>query len=179
MGQMREQIAHLVRAKAECEDKLEALGNPDLESCEQLLSFSTVQCKNLSFATIMNSGPFTRRYFYQFLEHLEQQDLLGFWAAIEELKVADRTLWHQLGTEIFYTYINKPGFSKVMKVERPALKRIEDHLLGDPAGPDVFYELQAQVIQDLENKYYPAFLISDTCYQMLEEAHQNNICIGL
>lgn len=179
--QMREQIAHLVRAKAECEDKLQALGMDckqaaDKQSEGELLSFSTVQCKNLSFATIMTSGPFTRRYFYQFLEHLEQQDLLGFWAAIEELKVADRTLWHQLGTEIFYTYINKP-FSKVMRVERSVLKRIEDHLLGDSAGPDVFYELQAQVIQDLENKYYPAFLISDTCYKMLEEAHENNICI--
>ena len=37
------------------------------------------------------------------------QDLLGFWAAVEELREADKTLWHQLATEIFYTYINKPS----------------------------------------------------------------------
>ena len=37
-----------------------------------------------------------------------QHDLLGFWSAVEELRRADRTLWHQLATEIFYGYVNKP-----------------------------------------------------------------------
>ena len=182
--QMRDQIAQLVRAKADCEEKLVALGksHPGEIKLDQQShdNFNTIfQCKSLSFATIMNSGPFTRRYFYQFLEQLEQQDLLGFWAAVEELKVAEKTLWHQLSTELFYTYINQP-FSKVLtrRVDRSYLKRIEDHLLGD-LGPDVFYELQEQVLQDLESKYYPAFLISDTCYKMLEEAHENNICLDI
>ena len=42
------------------------------------------------------------------LQEEGQHDLLGFWSAVEELRRADRTLWHQLATEIFYGYVNKP-----------------------------------------------------------------------
>ena len=75
------------------------------------------------------------------------QDLLGFWTAVEELKEAEKTLWHQLATEIFYTFINKPV--KVVKVEKSQLKQIEAFLLGD-SNPDIFHEIQDDVRQTLE-----------------------------
>ena len=61
----------------------------------------------ISFGAVMSSA-LTRRSFYAFLQDEGQHDLLGFWSAVEELRRADRTLWHQLATEIFYGYVNKP-----------------------------------------------------------------------
>ena len=58
----------------------------------------------------MNSA-FTRKFFYSYLEEENQQDLLGFWLGVEELRKAEKTLWHQLATELFYSYINKPNGS--------------------------------------------------------------------
>ena len=142
-------------------------------------SLMSSRSKDLTFMSIMNS-PFTRRYFYKFLEETQdgKQDLLGFWAAVEELRSADRTLWHQLATEIFYAYINKP--SPVVLVNRGSLKRIESFLVGD-TGPEIFYEIQEQVTEILETKYYPAFLISELCYKMLENmphGHDNLRLVG-
>jgi len=64
---------------------------------------------------------------------------LGFWTAVEELKESNRTQWHQLATEIFYTYINKPNGA--IRVRKNGLKKIEEFLLGE-AKPCVFYEIQ-------------------------------------
>ena len=165
-------IGQLVRAKTVCEDRLLELGfDPYKESLPDL---DQGRCKNLSFAAIMNSS-FSRRFFYHYLEQQNMQDLLGFWAAVEELKEAEKTLWHQLCTEIFYTYINNP--STVIKVSRPSLKKIEAFLIGD-SSPDIFYQIQKEVMQTLETSYYPAFLISDLCYKMLDEAHEKNFAIN-
>jgi len=60
---------------------------------------------------------------------------------VEELKESDRTQWHQLATEIFYTYINKPNGA--IRIRKTGLKRIEEFLLGD-ATPYVFYEIQVK-----------------------------------
>merc|ERR1712029_270970 len=103
------------------------------------------------------------------------QDLLGFWTAVEELKEAEKKLWHQLATEIFYTFINKPA--KVIQVEKSKLKQIEAFLLGD-SNPDIFHVIQSEVTQTLETIYYPAFIISDLCYKMLEDAYEGNITIA-
>ena len=61
---------------------------------------------------------------------------------MEELKESDRTQWHQLATEIFYTYINKPNGA--IRIRKSGLKRIEEFLLGD-ASPFVFYEIQVRI----------------------------------
>ncbi len=51
------------------------------------------------------------RYFSAYLEEERQGDLLAFWSAVQELKEADRTMWHHLATEIFYAFINKSDIS--------------------------------------------------------------------
>lgn len=106
-----------------------------------------------------------RRYLSQFLETVASQGLIGFWTAVEELKNAPRKNWHQLGAEIFYTFIRNP--TAEIRVDKNTRKRMEAFLLGDK-GPEVFYEIQQNVVQTLEDKYYQPFVISDYYKQMLE-----------
>ena len=114
-----------------------------------------------------------KRYFYAFLEsNYKREELLGFWSSVQELRDSNKTEWHQIATEIFYTYINKP--TRVIRMSKTWLKQIESFLMGD-SGPDVFYEIQADVFRTLETDFYPSFLVSDHCYSMLEDALENNI----
>ena len=208
-------IGQLVQAKTLCDNRLRYLdrsnrmaGGPSKEAGVNESQYYEAPMSNtmmgqqvisLAFDAIMNS-PFSRRYFYSYLEkhgkrgenavknNREQRpfaksltppyhDLLGFWAAVEELKNSDKKVWHQLATEIFYTYINKPQDPwKVIKITRSDLKRIESFLVGD-SGPDVFYSIQCQVLSTLEQEHYPAFLVSETCYTMLEDAQENGITL--
>lgn len=50
-----------------------------------------------------------RRQFVLFLEPLQANGLIGFYMAVEELKFAPKSSYHQLGSEIFYTYIRAPA----------------------------------------------------------------------
>lgn len=161
---MKRYINQLVHVKGVCEKRLNELGCDRLG--REVQEFR--ENESLSFDRVMNS-PLTRKYFYSYLEEEHHEELLGFWAAVEELRGADRTLWHQLGTEIFYGYINKP--SSLVSVQRPLMKRIEAFLIGDD-GPEVFFELQTSVMISLQETYFPAFLFSDQCYLMLEEIQE-------
>ena len=81
-------ISRLVRAKSICEDRLQELGDPGFKLSNDDSSSSSgggggsfKACrKTLSFGAIMNS-PFSRRYFYTFLEQQHMADLLGFWVS--------------------------------------------------------------------------------------------------
>lgn len=110
-----------------------------------------------------------RRYLSQFLEQVASQDLIGYWAAVQELRNADKSNWHQLGAEIFYTYITSP--TAEIKIDRIIRKRMESFLLGDK-GPNVFYEVQDNVVKTLEEKYYPSFVVSEQ-YKNMQEALLN------
>ncbi|KAK4887229.1 hypothetical protein RN001_003500 [Aquatica leii] len=98
-----------------------------------------------------------RKHLSLFLETVACQGLIGFWTAVEELRTAPRKNRHQLGAEIFYTFIRNP--TAEIKVDKSKRKRMEAFLLGDK-GPEVFYEVQQQVVQTLEDKYYQPFIIS-------------------
>lgn len=125
-----------------------------------------------------------RKYLSQFLQTLASQDLVRFWSAVEELRTAQRKNWHQLGAEIFYAFIRNP--TSEIKVDKTTRKRMESFLLGNiirllltiwllflqnfllgDKGPEVFYEVQSQVVQTIEDKYYQPFLISDYYKEML------------
>ncbi|KAI8440065.1 hypothetical protein MSG28_001489 [Choristoneura fumiferana] len=99
-----------------------------------------------------------RRYLSMFLETMCSQGLVGFWMAVEELRHSPRSSWHQLGAEIFYTYIRSP--SAEIKVDKDTRKRMESFLLGDK-GPEVFYEVQDTVVDTIQEKYYSSFLLSE------------------
>lgn len=120
---------------------------------------------NLSLSDILTnlSG---RRYFTLFLESLKASNLISFYMSVEELKSSPKSAWHQLGAEIFYTYVRAPN-SEVI-ADKNVKKRMEAFLLGD-CPVDVFYEAQKQVFMILEDKYYPHFLMSEQ-YRELKDA---------
>jgi sorting nexin-25 len=174
---MKRYLSQLAHAKGVCERRLNELGcdpNGGGGSIDSISASSSDPFdQSLTFDAVMNSA-FTRRFFYSYLQEENQQDLLGFWSAAEELRRADRTLWHQLATEIFYGFVNKPNGA--VQVQRPALKRIEAFLVGD-SGPDVFFDLQEGVSATLRETHFPAFLISSKCHRMLDEAKASGILI--
>lgn len=139
----------------------------------QQLSFAKTQCEkilgklgwegnfsndlNLSIMDIL-STVVGRRFFILFLEPLKASTLVGFNTSVEELKHSQKSSWHQLGTEIFYTYIRVP--LPEINVEKLMRKKMESFLFGD-TGPEIFYDLQKIVLKTLEEKYYPPFLLSE------------------
>lgn len=106
-----------------------------------------------------------RKHLSKFLETLASHSLVGYWTAVEELRTAHRSNWHQLGAEIFYTYIRSPIAE--IKVDKNTRKRMEAFLLGDK-GPEVFYEVQQNVIQTIEEKYYQPFILSKEYNEMID-----------
>ena len=76
---------------------------------------------------------------------------------------------------LFFLHYQDPW--KIIKITRGDLKRIENFLVGN-SGPEVFYNIQADVLLTLEQEHYPAFLVSETCYKMLEDAHENGITLS-
>lgn len=150
-------INQLSYAKSQCEKRLGALGwdgaFPHQDEINKMLPLSSILDHVLG-----------RKYLTLFLETLASPGLVGYWLAVEELRGAHRSSWHQLGAEIFYTYIRSP--SAEIKVDKNTRKRMEAFLLGDK-GPEVFYEVQKNVLQTLEEKYYQPFGLSKFYKQML------------
>ncbi|CAH2063482.1 unnamed protein product, partial [Iphiclides podalirius] len=156
---LKRYINQLTIAKIECENALKKLGwdgaFPALES----------DSKTLPLHKVMESVT-GRRYLSMFLETMCSQGLVGFWMAVEELRHSPRSSWHQLGAEIFYTYIRSP--SAEIKVDKDTRKRMEAFLLGDK-GPEVFYEVQDTVVDTIQEKYYSSFLLSDQYKALIAE----------
>ncbi|CAG9859711.1 unnamed protein product [Phyllotreta striolata] len=154
---LKKHINQLTLAKKQCEKKLVSLGWDSGYQCGDDMK------KALSIQAILECV-LGRKYLSQFLQTLASHDLVRFWSSVEELRTAQRTNWHQLGAEIFYTFIRNP--TSEIKVDKTTKKRMEAFLLGDK-GPEVFYEIQNQVVQTIEDKYYQPFLISDYYKEML------------
>ncbi|XP_026313842.1 sorting nexin-25 [Hyposmocoma kahamanoa] len=157
---LKRYINQLTIAKAECENALRKLGWDG--------AFPAVEhgnSKTLPLHTVMESVT-GRRYLSMFLEEMHSQGLVGFWMAVEELRLSPRSSWHQLGAEIFYTYIRSP--SAEIKVDKDTRKRMEAFLLGDK-GPEVFYEVQETVMDTIQEKYYHSFLMSEQYKALIAE----------
>ncbi|PSN49063.1 Sorting nexin-25 [Blattella germanica] len=166
--QVKRYINQLMYAKSQCEKRLRLLGWMGYP-VEEAVEASTMITKKMYTLQEVLESVVGRRHLTQFLEQVGSQSLMGYWGAVEELRQSNRCNWHQLGAEIFYTYINTP--SPDIKVEKPVLKRMEGFLLGDK-GPEVFYEVQDDVVKILEEKFYPSFLVSDA-YQAMQTAMED------
>ena len=64
------------------------------------------------------------------------------------------------------------------QVSRPVLKRIESFLVGDSPSPEVFFGLQESVAKTLREQHFPAFVASQKCRRMIEEAAAAGITLG-
>ncbi|KNC28406.1 hypothetical protein FF38_02115 [Lucilia cuprina] len=152
---LKRYIQQLTYAKVQCEKNLEKYGWNGNYSSDV----------DLSLIEILNTAV-GRRYLTLFLEPLKASALVGFYMAVEEMKHAPKSSAHQLGTEIFYTYIRVP--KSEIQFDKHERKLIETFLLGD-SGPEIFYDLQKQILKTLEEKYYPPFVLSEQ-YRLLKEA---------
>ncbi|KAK0159034.1 hypothetical protein PV328_009966 [Microctonus aethiopoides] len=164
---LKRYISQLTYAKTTCECHMQSLGWDGYPMHETDVSnpSSLSESRVIPLQQILDNVT-GRRYLSQFLEQVASQGLLGYWAAVQELRGAERSNWHQLGAEIFYTYIRSS--TAEIKVDKNVRKRMESFLLGDK-GPDVFYEVQEDVVKTLEEKYYPSFLVSEQ-YKKMQEA---------
>uniref|UniRef100_A0A182U7J3 Sorting nexin-25 n=1 Tax=Anopheles melas TaxID=34690 RepID=A0A182U7J3_9DIPT len=145
---LKRYIQQLSYAKSQCEQCLARLG---WEGCVS-------NDVDLSLADILSTVG-GRRALTAFLEPLNAASLVGYYTTVEELRRAARSAWHQLGAEIFYTYVRAP--SSEIPLDKATRKRMEAFLVGDVGGPDVFYEVQRECLALLEQKYYRPFLLSD------------------
>uniref|UniRef100_A0A182QU64 Sorting nexin-25 n=1 Tax=Anopheles farauti TaxID=69004 RepID=A0A182QU64_9DIPT len=145
---LKRYIQQLSFAKSQCEKGLARLGWEGSVSSDV----------DLSLADILSTVG-GRRALTAFLEPLNAASLVGYYTTVEELRRAPRSAWHQLGAEIFYTYIRAP--SSEIPLDKLTRKRLEAFLVGDVAGPEVFYEVQRECLALLEQKYYQPFLLSD------------------
>lgn len=118
---LRKYINQLTVAKKECEKRLASFG------WELGYQFNDEYKKNLPISSILEHV-LGRKYLSQFLDTLASQDLVRYWIAVEELRTAHRKNWHQLGAEIFYTFIRNP--TSEIKVDKSTRKRMEAFLLG-------------------------------------------------
>uniref|UniRef100_A0A182J9Z4 Sorting nexin-25 n=1 Tax=Anopheles atroparvus TaxID=41427 RepID=A0A182J9Z4_ANOAO len=145
---LKKYIQQLSFAKSQCEKCLTKLGWEGSVSNDVDLSILDI----LSTVT-------GRRQLTAFLEPMNAGALVGYYTTVEELKRAPRSAWHQLGAEIFYTYIRAPNSE--IPLDKATRKRMEAFLVGDAGGLDVFYEVQRDCLAMLEDKFYQPFLLSD------------------
>ncbi|KAG5319379.1 SNX25 protein, partial [Pseudoatta argentina] len=174
---LKRYISQLTYAKNTCECHMQTLGwdgYPRQDSDDIRNATEITEGRILPLQAILDNVT-GRRYLSQFLEQVASQGLIGYWAAVQELRAAERSNWHQLGAEIFYTYIRSP--TAEIKVDKNVRKRMEAFLLGD-MGPNVFYEVQDSVVKTLQEKYYPSFLVSEQ-YKNMQEALLNERAEGL
>ncbi|XP_052862732.1 sorting nexin-25-like [Anopheles cruzii] len=144
---LKKYIQQLAFAKSQCEKCLTRLGWEGSVGKDVDLSMADI------LATVAG-----RRHLATFLEPMNADSLVGYYTTVEELYRAPKAAWHQLGAEIFYTYIRAPNSE--IPLERGARKRMEAFLVGD-GTPEVFYEVQRECLLLLERKYYQPFLLSD------------------
>ncbi|XP_049529978.1 sorting nexin-25-like [Anopheles darlingi] len=144
---LKKYIQQLAYAKSQCEKCLMRLGWEGNVSNDVDLSTLDI------LSTVAG-----RRHLTAFLEPLNAGTLVGYYTTVEELRRAPKSAWHQLGAEIFYTYVRAPNSE--LPLDRGARKRMEAFLVGE-GGPDVFYEVQRDCLLLLERKYHQPFLLSE------------------
>ncbi|XP_035794611.1 sorting nexin-25-like [Anopheles albimanus] len=144
---LKKYIQQLAYAKSQCEKCLMRLGWEGNVSNDVDLSTLDI------LSTVAG-----RRHLTAFLESLNAGALVGYYTTVEELRRAPKSAWHQLGAEIFYTYVRAPNSE--LPLDRGARKRMEAFLVGE-GGPDVFYEVQRDCLLLLERKYHQPFLLSE------------------
>lgn len=134
---LKKHINQLTLAKKQCEKKLISLGwDSGYQYGDEHKKVNIIKSRTkltgifqvLALQTVLEHV-LGRKYLSQFLQTLASQDLVRFWSAVEELRTSLRKNWHQLGAEIFYTFIRNP--TSEIKVDKPTKKRMEAFLLGN------------------------------------------------
>lgn len=189
---LKRYINQLNYAKTQCEKRMRGMGCDEECVSESAVPhvFGDTALANrrvLPFGVILESE-YTRRYFRRHLTTEQQQQqhkhskdqhcrkptqLLEFWCRVNELRACGtRQAAHAMGSEIYRTFL--AGRRGVIRLDRSILKRIEGFLVGNRSA-DVFFELQMDVQQCLENSQYHKFLISPLYNRMMVDAEEAGI----
>lgn len=167
-------IKQLTYAKARCEKQLKLVGGLDCYSPSEEQE-SLPGRKVFAFSVLMES-PVCREYLARFLQGEEVgKSLLSFWQDIENMKLSSKDEWHQLGNEIYQTYIKRPRPG--IRLSKGVLKGIEAFIMANK-GPEAFLQAQKEVYQALEERYYHSFLVSDAYHSMVIETQDLHLDLG-
>nr|XP_040029969.1 sorting nexin-25 [Gasterosteus aculeatus aculeatus] len=156
---MKRYINQLTVAKKQCEKRIRLLGGPNYENSEEggaddsdephsqkILQFDDILC-----------NPCYREHFRLYMERVDKRALISFWELVETLKTANKNEVPQIVGEIYQKFFVE---SREIPVERFLLKEIQQSLVGN-RGTQVFVRLQEQVAEQMRERYYPSFLVSD------------------
>ncbi|KAL1434855.1 hypothetical protein MTO96_001740 [Rhipicephalus appendiculatus] len=167
-------IKQLTYAKARCEKQLRLVGGLDYYSPSEEQE-SLPGRKVFAFSVLMES-PVCREYLGRFLQGEEVgKSLLSFWQDIENMKLSSKDEWHQLGNEIYQTYIKRPRPG--IRLSKGVLKGIEAFIMANK-GPEAFLQAQKEVYQALEERYYHSFLVSEAYHSMVTEMQHLHLDVG-
>ncbi|XP_033631880.1 sorting nexin-25-like isoform X1 [Asterias rubens] len=154
-------------AKVQCERRLALLGGPEYQVYNRSAHSKPLDDlrpqRVLTLDEIL-SNKVARAYLTNFLKKDGKDDLLNFWVAVDRLRASKKAKdQHMYANEIYQTYI---ATTSAVKVDKGHVKGMADFLAADK-GPESFYSAQHQVYQELDETYYPSFLVSDTYTKLM------------
>lgn len=152
VNKLKQYIDQLTTAKEQCERNLERHGWSLNDVYDGELRLTLKKILNMAIG---------RQHLMLFLGPLKATTLVEFYYAVEKLRYTSKSFVYQLASDIFYSYIKVPN--PEILIEKDIHKQLESFLVGD-VGVDIFYEVQKQVYQTLEEKYYQPFLLSEQCH---------------
>ncbi|CAB3359141.1 Hypothetical predicted protein [Cloeon dipterum] len=167
-------LNQLLYTKRECEKRLRAMGWKDFADETGSEAVDEHHHQFLPLVSVIESAEgrkYLRKFLQQHSSSVQTPDnldsptaYLDYWTTAEKMRLSHRNMWHQLAQELYYTHIYPP--SSLIKVDKAIKKRMEAFLLGDQ-GPEVFYEVQDDVVGVLQEKYYPLFIASENYIKMI------------
>uniref|UniRef100_A0A8C9YYW8 Sorting nexin 25 n=1 Tax=Sander lucioperca TaxID=283035 RepID=A0A8C9YYW8_SANLU len=173
---MKRYINQLTVAKKQCEKRIRLLGGPNYESTEEGGADDSDEPQSqkiLQFDDIM-CNPGYREHFRVYMERVDKRALISFWELVETLKTANKNEVPQIVGEIYQKFFVE---SRDIPVEKFLLKEIQQSLVGN-RGTQVFVRLQEQVAEQMRERYYPSFLVSDHYDRLIrrDEQHSQSQC---
>ncbi|XP_063074669.1 sorting nexin-25-like isoform X2 [Engraulis encrasicolus] len=169
---MKRYINQLTVAKKQCEKRIWLLGGPSYEEPEDGSPDGTEGAQTpriLQFEEIM-SRPAYREYFRIYMGQMDKSAFINFWELVEILKTANKSEVPYLVGELYQIFFVE---SHEIQVEREVLREIQQALLGDK-GTEVFVRLQTEIYEDMRERYYPSFLLSDLYNRLVRWQEQRS-----
>ncbi|XP_022086183.1 sorting nexin-25-like isoform X2 [Acanthaster planci] len=154
-------------AKVQCERRLALLGGPEYQAYSHSTHSKPLHDlrpqRVLTLDEIL-SDKVARAYLTNFLKKEGKDDLLNFWLAVEQMRESKKPKdQHMYANEIYQTYL---ATASAVKVDRGHIKGMTDFLAAN-RGPESFHSAQHQIYQELDETYYPSFLVSDSYTKLM------------
>eukprot|EP00794_Sanderia_malayensis_P007412 gene7412-8232_t len=160
-------------AKSLCEKRIRMSGGPDYRAyglghgqpfegrgkaqAKSMKVKRSNSTKMLTFRQIMDNS-LARSYFMLFLQRNNSSNLLGFWMAVEHLRLVNPNEAMDAAREIFQTYVT-PSAEKVVKQDVRLVRGMEAYIYGK-GDSEYYFEAQKIVYHKMEETFYRDFVLS-------------------